>query len=219
MRYKGHTIYRIGLLTIIVTFVLPVLYSQWALAIDAEPYVEAEMTREGGAWFTQSRWSPYLVGIGIGILSWLAFIFSDHPLGVSTAYARSAGMIEKTIRGEQVEQKPYYRKFAPKVDWEWMLVLGLLIGAFLSALTSGDFRIETVPPLWEAAFGYSPVARLIVALLGGWLVGFGARWTGGCTSGHAISGTMQLVISSWLAAGCFFIGGIVAAMIIFFAFA
>ena len=42
-----------------------------------------------------------------------------------------------------------------------------------------------------------------------------ARWAGGCTSGHGISGTLQLAVSSWIAAGCFFIGGIATAMLIF----
>ena len=56
---------------------------------------------------------------------------------------------------------------------------------------------------------------LIVALIGGIFMGVGARWTGGCTSGHGISGTLQLAVSGWLAVICFFIGGIITAMVIF----
>jgi uncharacterized membrane protein YedE/YeeE len=56
---------------------------------------------------------------------------------------------------------------------------------------------------------------LIVAFIGGIFMGVGSRWAGGCTSGHGISGTLQLTISSWLAAICFFIGGIATAMLIF----
>ena len=161
------------------------------------------------------RWSPYAVGIGIGVLSWLTFLISDHPLGVSTAFARSAGMVEKKIRGPGVAQKPYYRENEPAVDWEWMLVLGLFIGALTAALVSGTFKWEWVPAMWTAAFGSSPALRLPIALFGGICVGFGARWGGGCTSGHGISGTLQLVISSWLAAACFFIGGIGSAYLIY----
>jgi len=51
--------------------------------------------------------------------------------------------------------------------------------------------------------------------LGGIIMGFGARWAGGCTSGHGISGTLQLAVSSWLAAICFFAGGILTAMFIY----
>jgi hypothetical protein len=43
----------------------------------------------------------------------------------------------------------------------------------------------------------------------------GARWAGGCTSGHGISGTLQLAVSSWLAAAAFFAGGIITAIFLF----
>ena len=166
-------------------------------------------------WLFAERLSPYAVGIGIGVLSWITFIVSKKPIGCSTAYARTSGMIERIFRGDKVLQKPYYRQFAPVVDWEWMLVLGVVAGALVSSLLSGDFHLQVVPPLWAATFGYTPVARFLTALFGGVCLGFGARWAGGCTSGHGISGTLQLAVSSWVSAICFFIGGIVAAHVLF----
>ena len=50
-----------------------------------------------------------------------------------------------------------------------------------------------------------------LGLLGGILMAFGARFAGGCTSGHGISGTLQLNVGSWIAVTCFFIGGIAVA--------
>lgn len=44
---------------------------------------------------------------------------------------------------------------------------------------------------------------------------FGARLAGGCTSGHGISGTLQLSVGSWIALACFFIGGAVVAAMMF----
>jgi len=166
-------------------------------------------------WLTMGRWSPYAVGIGIGILSWLTFVLSDKPIGCSAAFARTSGMIERLFRGNKVLEKPYFKEFAPRVDWEWMLVVGAILGSFTSAKLSGQFKLDWVPSLWAASFGPQPVTRVVVALLGGVLLGFGARWAGGCTSGHGISGTLQLAVSSWLAAICFFIGGIAAAFFIF----
>ena len=166
-------------------------------------------------WMSMGRWSPYAVGIGIGILSWLTFILSDKPIGCSTAYARTSGMIERLFRGNTVLEKPYYTKFAPVIDWEWMLVLGIFLGSFLSAKLSGQFQALWVPSKWVSTFGYTPLARLLVAFVGGIFMGLGARWAGGCTSGHGISGTLQLAVSGWLAAMCFFIGGIAVAMLIF----
>lgn len=166
-------------------------------------------------WFEMERWSPYIVGIGIGLLSWITFLISDQALACSTAFTRTAGMIERLFRGKKVNEKPYYQKFAPEIDWGWMLVLGIVIGSFLSAKISGSFQLRWIPGLWENAFGTLPLPRVIVAFIGGILMGVGSRWAGGCTSGHGISGTLQLAVSSWIAAICFFIGGILTAMLIF----
>jgi len=165
--------------------------------------------------FRAEQWSPYLVGALIGVLSWVSFVISNKPLGCSTAFARTGGMLERIFRGKKVEERPYYKKFAPAVDWEWMLVLGVIIGSFLSSNLSGRFVWQWVPGFWSETIGAGQFARWLPALVGGIIMGFGARWAGGCTSGHGISGTLQLAVSSWLAALCFFAGGIVSAMLIF----
>jgi uncharacterized membrane protein YedE/YeeE len=159
-------------------------------------------------------WSPYLVGAGIGVLSWLAFLLSNKPLACSTSYARTAGMIEG-IFNKGVFDRPYFRKFPPKVDWQWMLVLGMVLGALASSLLFGAFGFSWASGVWAQSFGQSIFLRLAVALAGGLFMGVGARWAGGCTSGHGISGTMQLAASSWLAAACFFAGGIAVAHLLF----
>ncbi len=166
-------------------------------------------------WLREVQWSPYAVGIGIGVLSWLTWLISKKPIGCSTSFARSAGMIEKLIRGKQVEDKLYYQEVKPTVDWQWMLVAGMVVGALISSLLSGDFGWQWIPARGAAAFGTNTLLRVLVALLGGILLGFGARWAGGCTSGHGISGTMQMAVSSWISAICFFVGGIIMAQILF----
>ena len=166
-------------------------------------------------WLKMAQWSPYAVGIGIGVLSWLAFLLSDKPIGCSTAFSRTSGMVERLFRGNRVTEKPYYKKFTPTVDWQWMLVIGILVGAFISAQLSGEFRATWIPQMWASSFGNGIGMRWIVALIGGVLIGLGARWAGGCTSGHGISGTLQLAVSSWLAVMGFFLGGIVTAMAIY----
>jgi hypothetical protein len=166
-------------------------------------------------WLELQRWSPYVVGGLIGLLSCVAALLSDKYLGVSTALARTMGMIARLFARRQVDENAYFEKFPPRVDWEWMLVVGVVVGAFLSAALSGDLYALLVPERWVEAFGEGVSLRLVVALFGGILMGFGARWAGGCTSGHGISGTLQLALSSWLAVLCFFAGGIAAAMLIF----
>jgi len=162
-------------------------------------------------YMTEVRWSPYVAGVGIGILSWLSFLISRKPIACSTTFAKASGMVEKLVRGDMVDRKPYYQKEKLVVDWQWMLVTGIVIGSLVSALLSGDFHWQWVPDLWASRFGTGPVLRLLAALPGGICLGFGARWADGCTSGHGISGTMQLALSSWISTACFFIGGIVVA--------
>ena len=179
------------------------------------PEAAALQSNAEGSFLTQVRWSPYVVGAGIGLLSVCTFLFSNEAIGVSGAYARTAGMIEKGFRGLQVENKEYYQMHRPSINWEWMLVAGLIIGSFVSALLSGDFAVVMVPKFWAQSAGESPLLRWLAAFTGGAVMGFGARWARGCTSGHGISGTLQLAVSSWIATAALFIGGIITAMLLF----
>jgi uncharacterized protein len=166
-------------------------------------------------YFTQAIWSPYVAGAGIGVLSCLAFLLSDRPIGCSTAFVKARGLIGKAINPDKLAKKEYYREIIPQIDWAFMIIPGIIIGAFISAFISDQFHFFWVPSLWGVAFGYNPLIRIIVALVGGILLGLGARWAGGCTSGHGINGSIQLSLASIITACCFFIGGIATALLIF----
>jgi len=166
-------------------------------------------------WLTELRWSPYIVGAAIGVLSWITWLISRRPIGCSTTFSRLGGMLERLLRGERALRRPYYENVKPGVDWQMMLVLGIVIGAAASALLSRDMQGRWIPALWESAFGSGMGLRILSAWLGGILLGFGARWAGGCTSGHGISGAMQLSVASWVSAIGFFVGGIAAAQLLF----
>jgi uncharacterized protein len=160
---------------------------------------------------TGGAWNPYLVGALIGVLSMATFYFSNKPLGVSTAYARLAGLIGYLFSRPHTDSLKFYQEKSPKVDWEVMLTFGIILGAFLAAYTGGEFQLAFVPPLWETHFGSDLGLRLAVAFGGGLIMAFGARLAGGCTSGHGISGALQLSVGSWLALAAFFAGGVLVA--------
>ena len=152
---------------------------------------------------TRKSWSPYVVGAAIGVLSWFAFATADKPLGITTAFENTAALIEKAAIPNVEQTNEYYEAKAiegksPKIGWEWMLVVGVFLGALLSASLSGDRTRQAVPELWRNRFGGSVVKRLAAAFLGGGLMMFGARLAQGCTSGHGISGALQLAVSSWV---------------------
>lgn len=160
-------------------------------------------------------WSPYLVGAGIGVLSWLTFYFSDKPIGASSFYATVAGMLGKATAPKHTSELNYFKNNPPKLNWEFAFVLAAIAGAAAAALTGGGFVNEWVPEMWRARFGDSLVLRAAFAFGGGALMALGARLAGGCTSGHGISGTLQLNVASWIAVICFFIGGAIVANLMF----
>lgn len=166
----------------------------------------------------RERFSPYLAGAGIGVLSWITFGFMHQAIGVSTTFVRIVGLVESMFIPGHVENNPYLAKYIvenPPIEWQMFLVFGLLIGAAISAVLAGSYRIEYVPEPWKSRFGKSRTVRNIAAFIGGILVLFGARLAGGCTSGHGLSGGMQLSISGWVFFASFFATGVITAFILF----
>lgn len=175
------------------------------------------------------QWSPYVVGVGIGVLSWATFYFMQKALGTSTSFVGAAGASLCAVAPEHVESNAYYLKeygakavaaggtggFKPIFDWQMALDLSLVVGAFLAAWLGRTLRTERVPTLWAQRFGPSVAKRYAAAFLGGFILIFGARMAGGCTSGHGISGGLQLAVSSWTFFVSMFISGIVTALALF----
>ena len=67
-------------------------------------------------------WSPYIVGAGIGVLSWLTFYFADKAIGASSFYATLAGFIGKLGARKHTEALKYYQSNPPRVDWGFVFV-------------------------------------------------------------------------------------------------
>nr|WP_313114992.1 YeeE/YedE thiosulfate transporter family protein [Aequorivita sp. F6058] len=120
--------------------------------------------------------------------------------------------------------------------WNLMVVLGAIIGGFIASNFMSD-NIVTINPeiaqqladdynITSANEAYLPTEifnmerisqpkNILILLIGGLLVGFGARYAGGCTSGHAISGLSNLQLPSLIAVVGFFIGGLVMIHLIY----
>lgn len=160
-------------------------------------------------------WSPYIVGAAIGVLSWLTFYFSDEPIGASSFYAHLAGFLGKVVTPRHTKSRAYFKDNPPRVGWEFVFVVAVITGGAIAALTGGEFANEWLSPMWVARFGDSIALRAMIAFGGGMLMAFGARLAGGCTSGHGISGTLQLNLASWISLICFFIGGVAVAIPLF----
>ena len=157
-----------------------------------EPNCTSGTCGAGDRAVAKARWNPYLVGIGIGVLSWFAFGLVNQPLGISTALSATSSVCALPVMGsEGVAQNAYWAKTPFKWDGGMLFLIGTFLGSALSVLASRTFRWEKVPATWAQQFGSSAPKRLLAAFCGGVIIMFGARMAGGCTSGHGISGSLQ----------------------------
>lgn len=124
-------------------------------------------------------WNPYLAGALSGVVLILSVLIAGKYFGASTSFVRSAGMIEKIFSPEHVAGIAYFIKEVPKIEWQWMFVFGILVGAFIASITSRTFQWKALPDMWEKRFGPSIPKRAIVAFIGGLIAMFGARLAGG----------------------------------------
>jgi uncharacterized protein len=124
-------------------------------------------------------WSPYLGGALAGVLSIFSVWVAGKYFGASTTFVRSTGMIEQIVGPERFAKMPYFIKDVPQIDWQWMFVIGILIGSLTASITSGTFRWKGVPEMWEKRFGPSRSKRGVAAFLGGVVAMFGARLADG----------------------------------------
>jgi len=162
-------------------------------------------------------WSPYLAGALVGVLAIVSvyattqWMGKTNYLGASTTFVRAAGLLERSIFPERVAANEYFTKEKVRVDWQFMLVIGIFIGALISSKSDRSFKLESVPPTWQDRFGPSIGKRAAGAFLGGIVAMMGARMADGCPSGHGLSGMMQLSVSAFIALAMFFVIGVIVA--------
>jgi uncharacterized protein len=125
-------------------------------------------------------WSPYLAGALSGLVGILSVLLAGKYFGASTTFVKTAGLIEQGFSHDRVAQMSYFIKNTPQIDWQWMFVVGVFLGAMISALTSGSFKLQAVPDMWAEKFGtHSTGKRAVIAFFGGVVAMFGARLAGG----------------------------------------
>ncbi len=169
-----------------------------------------------------ASWPWYVVGPLIGGFVPLLLVLTGKAFGVSSSLKH---VCAATVPGGA----EYFRyDWTRSGGWNLLFVAGILLGGVvavqflggggptgISAATKADLQAlgltdvsGLVPP---SLFGWSSLTTLpgvVVLVLGGFLVGFGARYAGGCTSGHAITGVATLQVPSMIAVVGFFVGGL-----------
>lgn len=156
----------------------------------------------------QKYWSPYVTGVGLGLTLLLAFVIMGRGLGASGAFMRLEVWFLDLFASGHVMANPYFSKYAdnPLNNWLVFEVIGVMIGGFISGALAGrlKFSIGKGPRITNKN-------RLILAFVGGGIMGFAARLARGCTSGLALTGGATLAVGGWAFMFAVFAGGYAAA--------
>ena len=127
----------------------------------------------------EKQWNPLATGFLVGVVAVIAWPTSwasgrQDGLGITTPSSNLVGLI---VTGD-----------TKRLDWGVLLVLGILLGSYLAAKASGEFRVRV------------PSAQVIQrSIAGGVLMGIGAVWAGGCSIGNALVQTSLLSWQGWIA--------------------
>lgn len=156
---------------------------------------------------------PYFAGIGIGLVLLSAYVLVGRGLGASGAFASVAAAGTAVVRGTahaaaSPATAPYLTDgiASPLSDWLVLELAGVMLGGFLSAWLAGRTRmtIEHPPAITSSH-------RMLGAVGGGTLMGLGAKFARGCTSGQALTGGALLSVGSWIfIATCFAVAYLLA---------
>ncbi len=171
-------------------------------------------------------------GLALGLVFFLAVLLVK-PIGVSTQFVILDSIVWNAVDSEVITKTAdgytssnaylaksngkYAKNAANPLNYSFLFVVAMVIGAAGSSFLRGGVAKtdRSVPELWRANFGDSPVRRYIATFIAGFVVLYGARLAGGCTSGHMMSGMMQTSLSGYIFALGAFGAAIPTAMILF----
>lgn len=175
-------------------------------------------------------------GLLLGIV-FLAAVWLVKPIGVSTQFVIVDAIIwnmfssDLIVQNESSEQEytstnaylnkskgKYAANVANPLNYGLVFAFSMILGGFLSGLFSNkkiDNEDKKSPAVWRNKFGSFKNKRMLYTFFAGFLVLFGARLAGGCTSGHMMSGMMQTSVSGYLFAAGAFATGIPVAILFF----
>jgi uncharacterized membrane protein YedE/YeeE len=167
-------------------------------------------------------WPWYVAGPLIGLVVPALLIMGNKTFGISSSLRHiCAACLPANI--------PFFKYNWKKESWNLFFVAGIVLGGFIAAqFLNGNHSVNINPQthtllqqqgvknfdglLPADIFSFEQlftVRGLIFMVLGGFMVGFGTRYAGGCTSGHAIMGISNLQWPSLVATCCFMIGGFI----------
>lgn len=158
-------------------------------------------------------WPPLAAGIVLGLVLLLTFVLTGHGLGATGASTRLTAWLGTEVAPQATARNGYLGPMAQDShllsSWISWQVIGVALGALVSAFYAGRFRVQL-----DGARSVGTPRRLLTALAGGLMAGFGARVSAGCTSGLGLSGAATLAIAAFVFLATFFAVGLLASRLV-----
>jgi uncharacterized membrane protein YedE/YeeE len=150
--------------------------------------------------------NPYVAGTLLGLVLFASFYLTGGGLGASAAMSRIQTGVLDWLAPAHVDRVAYFAEMAGGHRSAWshysiFMIVGTVLGGFASGLVNRRLKLEL-----RKGPRTTTIARVVFALLGGAIMGFGARLARGCTSGQALSGGAVLSVGSWAFAFAVFVG-------------
>jgi len=141
--------------------------------------------------------NPYAAGALLGVVLFAAFFLTGSGLGASGSLQRFVAAVQDALSPRSVDTNSYLLAYAggntePLDNWLVVLSVGAVLGGFVSAWIHRRFSFTT-----GKGPHISVRTRWMTAFLGGIIMGYGARFARGCTSGQGLSGGTVLSVGSW----------------------
>lgn len=157
----------------------------------------------------KSFWNPLVAGVALGLVLLLTFVWTGHGLGATGASTRLAAWLGNEVAPAATQGNAYLGAMVedganPLPSWISWQVIGVALGALAAAFMGGRLRVQL-----DGAHSVGSSRRIVTALLGGLLSGFGARVAAGCTSGLGLSGAATLGIAAFVFLATFFASGLI----------
>jgi uncharacterized membrane protein YedE/YeeE len=159
-------------------------------------------------WTVRPYWPPLVAGIALGVALLLTFLLTGHGLAASGFFTGLTAWFGGEFARAATESNTYLGPLLkgdahPLAAWITWEIAGVAIGAVVAALGSGRFRLRI-----DGASKLTASNRIVLAVAGGALTGFGARLARGCTSGLGLSGGATLAVAAFVFLIGFFVAGV-----------
>jgi uncharacterized protein len=153
-------------------------------------------------------WPWYVVGAVLGAVAPLLLLVGNRQLGVSGSL--------RTICAAVFPRDVEFFRYDWKKSGMWNLVfaLGIMAGGFIVSVLGPPLISPMMPPEIFSIHGLLTMRGFVMMVGGGFLVGFGAAYAGGCTSGHGISGVADFQLPSFIAVVAMFGAGVLTSWLI-----